>query len=96
MPTAKIIAIAVNVPRWLCSSAAVTGPAGVGEDVPEQEDEDAGRERVQESLDRLRQALHSRHGEAEENGGPGDRAQPDGGGLVHSELVRAKATISKV
>jgi len=41
-------------------------PGRVGEDVPEQEDEDAGRESVEEPLHRLRQPSHARDRKAEE------------------------------
>jgi len=47
--------------------------ARVAEDVPEEEDQDPGRERVQESLHRLRKAAQPRHRQAQENRGAGDR-----------------------
>ena len=50
-------------------------PGRVGEDVPEQEDQDPGREGVQETLDRLRKAVHARDREAEKDSSAGDRAE---------------------
>ncbi|TMF32577.1 MAG: hypothetical protein E6I29_02270 [Chloroflexi bacterium] len=75
------------------------GSRGVAHDVPQQEDEDAGGECVEKALDRLRQAVHSRHREPQEDGGSGDGSQADGGALVHScprVLVLIKDAISSV
>ncbi len=47
----------------------------VAEDVPQQEDQDPGRERVQESLHGLRKAAQPRHRQAQENRGAGDRTK---------------------
>ena len=69
------------------------GLAGVGEDVPEQEDQDPGRQRVQEALDRTRQPAYPGHRETNENGEACDRAEAGGGEVAHAEfsiLVRTK------
>ena len=47
-------------------------PTGVAQDVPQEEHEDAGRERVQESLHHLGQPVHARDREAEKDGGARD------------------------
>src|SRR5438132_843600 len=49
--------------------------AGVGEDVPEQKDQDPGREGVEEALDRLGQAVHAGDRKAQKNGSSSDGAQ---------------------
>ena len=72
---------------------------GVGEDVPEQEDKDAGGEGVEKALDRLRQAVHPRDREAEKHGSTRDGAESDGGSLAHSGsigLVRTKDAVRSV
>jgi hypothetical protein len=73
--------------------ASVLG-AGVAEDVPEQEEEDAGGNGVQDALDRLRDAANPSDRKADEDGGAGDGAQRGGGGVTHVLLVGAKLRIS--
>src|SRR5712692_6621173 len=73
--------------------------AGVREDVPQQEDEDSGREGVQETLDGLRQSVHAGDRKPEKDGASSYCAQGDGGGLVHVSsisLVRTKHAIRSV
>ena len=70
--------------------------ARVAQDVPQQEDQDPGRERIQEALDRFREPMEPRHRQAEENGGAGDGSQENRSRLAHSGLiglVRAKGAI---
>ena len=71
----------------------------VGEDVPEQEDENAGREGVQKPLHGFGQAVHAGDGQAQEHGPARDGAKCDGGGLAHSAsigLVRTKDAVRSV
>ena len=67
--------------------------ARMAEDVPQQEDQNSGRERVEEALNHLGNATHARDGKAQKNRRTRNCAQPNGRCLAHSELVRAKATI---
>src|ERR1700682_1033819 len=59
--------------RWLArvDHGGLDRPSRVGQDVPEEEDEDSGRECVKKSLNRLRQASHAGDRQAEENAGAG-------------------------
>ena len=71
----------------------------MGEDVPQEEDEDAGRKRVEKTLNHFRQAMHARDRKAEKNGRACDGAQSDRGGLAHScpmRLVRTTDAIRSV
>src|SRR5437870_2185310 len=87
----------------LCSAKPATrtptnaiAPARVAEDVPEDEDQNPGRERVEEALYALGQPAHAGDREAEEDGDPGDGSERDGGALAHDWfiwLVRAKVAI---
>src|ERR1700675_1420824 len=51
------------------------GSAGVAEDVPEEKDQDSGREGVEKTLDSFRKAAQPRHRQAQENRAAGDRPQ---------------------
>ncbi|TMD95885.1 MAG: hypothetical protein E6I72_10300 [Chloroflexi bacterium] len=50
-------------------------PSRVAEDVPQKEDEDPGGEGVEKALQRLRQAVHARDRETEEDGGSRHRSE---------------------
>ena len=63
--------------------------AGVGENVPEQEYEHAGGDRVQESLDRWAQSAQPSHGQPDEDRETRHRAQQGRRGLAHDFLVSA-------
>ena len=61
--------------------------AGVTQNVPQEEDEDSCRERVQKTLNCLGNATHARHRKAKENRGPCNGAQSHCGGLAHMVIV---------
>ena len=72
---------------------------GVGQDVPQQEDQDAGGDRVEEALGLLGEAAHPRDGQADEDGRAGEGAKRDGCCLAHLRslsLVRTKDAIRSV
>src|SRR5947208_1533648 len=60
---------------------------GLAQDVPQQEDEDPRRQRVEEALRRPRQAAQARHRQAQEDRRAGDRSQQHRGALAHTLLT---------
>src|SRR5467141_3321130 len=60
----------------------------VRDDVPEEEDEDAGRDGVQRDTDTRREVPHAGHREAEEDREASDRAEDEGLSGAHAFVVR--------
>jgi len=67
----------------------------VAQDVPEQEDQDAGGHGIQETLDRAGNPTQAADRETDEDRHAGNQAEDDDRGMAHLvELVGAKITVS--
>ena len=79
-----------------CRQSGLDRADGMGENVPEQEDEHAGGDRVQEALKGARDASNPSDRKADEDGGARDGAQRGGCDVTHVciLLAGAKLTIS--